>query len=76
MNYKSRIIRESQEAFAGLKKLGVINKKQITEFENLKQSKKKTLIPNTKTKKAIKEAKSFKGRLFKTINAFMKNLEN
>ena len=47
MNYKSRIIRESQEAFAGLKKLGV-----------------------------IKEAKSFKGRLFKTINAFMKNLEN
>ncbi|MDE1892677.1 MAG: helix-turn-helix domain-containing protein [Betaproteobacteria bacterium] len=46
---KSRIIDEMHETFASLKKSGVINKKQIAEFEALNNLKVKELQP-----KAIK----------------------
>lgn len=46
---KSRIVEEMQETFASLKKSGVINKKQIAEFEALKNLEIKELQP-----KAIK----------------------
>lgn len=43
---KSRIIEEMQETFASLKKTGVINKKQISDFEALKNLEIEELQPN------------------------------
>jgi len=50
---KSRIVEEMQETFASLKKSGVINKRQIAEFESLKNLEIKELKP-----KAIKSLRT------------------
>ena len=46
---RSRIVEEMQEIFSDLKRAGVINKKQIAQFEALKNLEVKTIQP-----KAIK----------------------
>ena len=43
---KSRIVDEMQEIFSDLKRAGVISKKQISEFEALKNLEVKSLQPN------------------------------
>ncbi len=43
---KSRIVDEMQETFSDLKRVGVISKKQISEFEALKNLEVKSLQPN------------------------------
>jgi putative transcriptional regulator len=65
--HKSRIIEEMQEAFADLKKSGVISKKQIAEFEALKQLEVKAFQPS-----AIKHLRA-KNKLSQAVFAVVLN---
>ena len=64
---KSRIIDEMTETFAELKKAGVVNKKQIAEFEALKSLEVKVLEP-----KSIKQLR-MRERLSQAVFALVLN---
>ena len=64
---RSRIVEEMQEIFSDLKRAGVINKKQIAQFEALKNLEVKTIQP-----KAIKQLRT-KENLSQAVFAIVLN---
>ena len=64
---RSRIVEEMQEIFSDLKRAGVINKKQIVQFEALKNLEVKTIQP-----KAIKQLRT-KENLSQAVFAIVLN---